>query len=455
MPGGDARVVLPALLRALRWTSGTASLDARLAALLTEVLPALGDWCAVDVLTADGALRRVAVLHVDDGRRAAALDLQHRFPPHPGDRSGPARVVRTGLPEIVLDQPETAWLATTRDAEQLALLRVLGVNPYVVLPLLTDGAALGALTVVAHAGGGFDAPRYALAEMVAACVALLVEQAALREQAGRGGAPDAGVAADEERLAAERRQREQAERASHAKSAYLAAMSHEIRTPLTSILGYAELLRLELGPTLAEPQHGRLLRLEASCRHLLQVVGGLLDFARIEAGEAELDLGVNLVAPVVETALDIVRPQADARGVVLVDEVSPAEGRCFVGDVARVRQILVNLLVNAVKFSEAGGAVIVRCDDALSTEADTATGAALPVGRRWTRIHVCDGGMGIAPDQLPRIFDPFVRASAPATDGIGLGLAISRELARRMDGEITVRSAPGTGAEFVVWLLPP
>ena len=399
-------------------------------------------------MTADGALRRVAVLHVDDDRRQAALDLQHRFPPHPAERSGPMRVVRSGRPEVVAVHAETAWIVAARDAEQLALLRALGMHPYVVLPLLAGGYPVGALTVVARERGGFDAGRYALAEAVAACAALLVDQALLRDEADaahRHHSRDA--AAEEDRVSAERRQREAAERASHAKSAYLAGMSHEIRTPLTSILGYAELLRLELGPSLAEPQHGRLLRLEASCRHLLDVVGGLLDFARIEAGEAELDTGVHLVAPVVEMALDLVRPQADSRGVRLMNAVAD-DGRCLVGDATRVRQILANLAANAIRFSEPGGVAVVA--SGVTTEPDA--GAALPAGRRWIAVRVRDTGVGIAPEQLGRIFDPFVRASAADHAGVGLGLAISRELARRMDGDITARSEPGKGAEFTVWL---
>jgi PAS domain S-box-containing protein len=253
--------------------------------------------------------------------------------------------------------------------------------------------------------------------------------------------------------------------ASAAKSGFLASMSHEIRTPVNAVLGYLDLLDLEIDGPLTPGQHGHLGRARASARHLLGLITEVLDFSRIEADQVTVRRAVFRVGDAVAGALALLAPQARTRGLELADEVSGyASGLAAWGDEARVRQILVNLLANAVKFTgEPGGAppgASGRGDPGrITVSAGTATqpspDARLAGPGPWVYVRVEDRGEGIPPDQLHRIFEAFVQADMALTrphGGAGLGLAISRRLARLMGGDVTVRSELGVGSTFFLWL---
>jgi PAS domain S-box-containing protein len=254
---------------------------------------------------------------------------------------------------------------------------------------------------------------------------------------------------ERERLLREAQQaRGDAERANQAKSQFLANMSHEIRTPINAVMGYADLLDAGVAGELTPQQEEYLGRIRRSSQHLLGLVNDVLDLAKIEAGEMTVREEEGSAVSVMGAALQLVGPQAAARGV----ELAPAEG-CgprarFRGDEDRVRQIVVNLLSNAVKFTEAGGRVAVRCEVRMEA------GAALE-GGPWLAVEVEDTGVGIAPEQLERVFAPFVQVEEGHTrtrGGTGLGLTISRSLARMMGGDLTVRSSLGRGSCFTLWL---
>ena len=245
--------------------------------------------------------------------------------------------------------------------------------------------------------------------------------------------------------------RHEAEFANRAKSQFLANMSHEIRTPINAIVGFSDLLDMEIAGPLNSEQRQHLSRIQASSEHLLGLVNDILDLSKIEAGEMRVTTAPTRLRATARMALSMVEPQATAKGIELSDRSQCPEELTYVGDEDRVRQVLLNLLSNAVKFTAPAGRVEMCC----RVTAETAPEAKLPGIGPWAAIDIADTGIGIAPEDSQRVFEPFVQLEAGYTrssTGTGLGLAISRRLARLMGGDITVRSAPGQGSTFTLWL---
>jgi PAS domain S-box-containing protein len=252
----------------------------------------------------------------------------------------------------------------------------------------------------------------------------------------------------EQRLAAQERQRllevaelarAEAEAANRAKTEFLSAMSHELRTPLNAIAGYVDLLEAGIRGPLSQPQLTDLGRIKRSQEILLSLINDLLYFAKLDAGRLEFrrePVPVGIVTEDLEAVLD---PQLRAKRLRYACAMTDA-AELICGDAERIRQILINLLANATKFTDPGGDVEVFT----AAEEDSVV------------IRVRDTGWGIEADRLDHIFDPFVQLNRPRTagspQGIGLGLAISRELAREMGGDLTVESAPGVGSTFFLRL---
>jgi len=263
---------------------------------------------------------------------------------------------------------------------------------------------------------------------------------------------DRKVAEEKSRqLERERAARAEAEAANRAKSDFLAVMSHELRTPLNAVIGYAELLDLGVAGTLVPEQRQQVGRIVASGRHLLGLVNEILDLAKVEAGRLAVERVPTNASDVVEGAIVLAQPQAEARGLTLSAPSDIPPAMRFVGDRDRVLQILANLLSNAVKFTEPGGTIRIDVtDDESPREA-----LHLQASTRWIAFHVHDSGIGIQPEHIDRIFSPFVQAEQGHTrrsDGTGLGLTISRRLARLMRGDVTVESTVGDGSTFTLWV---
>ncbi|MEO7711958.1 MAG: ATP-binding protein, partial [Gemmatimonadaceae bacterium] len=227
--------------------------------------------------------------------------------------------------------------------------------------------------------------------------------------------------------------------ANQAKSAFLTMMSHELRTPLNAVAGYSDLLLMGVRGELTDGQRSDLERIKRSGQYLLGLINDVLNFAKLDAGQVQYRFEDVPVARLLDSLEELIRPQMDAKQ--LRYERGECEPELAVrADPEKVRQVLLNLLANSVKFTEPGGIVSLSC----RAEGDL------------MHMTVKDTGRGIAPDQLKRVFDPFVQVDRHLTpmsqQGVGLGLAISRDLANGMGGSLAASSVQGAGSEFTLTL---
>ncbi|HET7458172.1 MAG TPA: GAF domain-containing sensor histidine kinase [Gemmatimonadaceae bacterium] len=301
----------------------------------------------------------------------------------------------------------------------------LGVIAYAGIPLTTgDGHTLGSFCVIDHEPRQWTDDEIAtLGDLASAAVTEIELRAALRR------AEDA---------------RAEAAAANRAKDDFLALVNHELRTPLSGIASNAQMLAMGICGPVTEQQARAVERIRLSQHHLTGLIAQLLDFKRIAAGHVDYDVVVVTAADAIGAAAAIVESELEERAL-RFEHREPQGGVAVRADPDKLRQVLVNLLANAAKFTPAGGSVILDCDGNGDAEV--------------VRITVRDTGIGIPADQLDAVFEPFVQvkdarrpAAANGGGGTGLGLAISRALARGMGGDLTAESTPGVGSAFTVTL---
>jgi len=364
----------------------------------------LADWCAVYVTDTAGRVRHATIAHRDP-RREAMLRQFDGTPAEPVTlesiiEGGAVRILDAIPPELV-EALEVAGAAEVLETDHVASAMV--------VPLLGRGRTLGALLLVSKNE------------------TYTAEDVSLVEELGRRAA----IALDNARLFYE------AQQANRAKSDFLAVMSHELRTPLNAIMGYTDLLDAEIDGPLHPRQRRQLSRIRASARQLLQLIEEVLGFARLEAGTEEVHLQRLTLGALVQEAAALAKPFAQSKDLTFEVDVRDGETRIET-DPGKTRQILVNLLSNAVKFTPSG-TITLRA----RVEGDRAV------------IDICDTGVGIEPEKMSRIFDPFWQVERPNTrrvGGTGLGLSVSQRYARLLGGEITVTSNPGEGSCFTLKL---
>jgi signal transduction histidine kinase len=328
-------------------------------------------------------------------------------------------VARNGAPIFLESRAQWA----ERYPAMMPLVESVGHHANAVVPLIVEGKVFGAL------GAAFDAPRTfdpddrALALAVAQQCAQALERARLFES--------------------ERRARTDAEAANRAKSDFLAAMSHELRTPLNAIGGYAQLLEMGLHGPVTDAQREALGRIELAQRYLLRLVNDVLNVERLQRGHLEYDLQSIALPSIVAEVEALIRPQFRAKSLHYEAKIPP---ECIVrADGDKVAQILLNLLSNATKFTPGGGRVTLECIQRADGTGDPDI----------VYVRVADTGVGIPREKLDAVFEPFVQVDTSLTGraaGAGLGLAISRDLARGMGGDIRVRSTLGRGTAFTLSL---
>jgi len=380
--------------------------QAELMPLILEQLATLVQFTSASImLIEDDNLRLVA--------RKSALDIgDPPFVTKLGSLAHVQHVIEQGEPLIIDD--------TRADARWLPRRANDAIRSWLGVPLLVKGQVIGLLNVSATTVAHFNQSDVDILRTFAAFAAITLDNARLYAEAQQARAA--------------------AEQAARAKAAFLANMSHEIRTPMTAVIGAASLLR---GTEMTAEQQEYVDTIHICGDNLLSVINEILDFSKFEAGQNILDLEPFDLRECLEDAIAIVGASALAKGLEIGCRIGPTAPDTVVGDQVRLRQILVNLLGNAVKFTEQGE-VTVTVDappDASTVDPSTCT----------LRFTVQDSGIGIPHDQLSALFEPFSQVDTTRTrkyGGTGLGLAISKRLVQLMNGSISVSSEWGTGSTF-------
>jgi PAS domain S-box-containing protein len=374
-------------------------------------VPYFADGCAVDLLDPDRSLRRVAVVHPDPVKVQLAHELHRRYPPHPDSTHGLPQVLRTGRSDMMADIPDALLAQGATDPDHLRLLRQLGLHSYMCVPLKARGKVLGVVSFVTAESGR----RYTESDLAFA------EELAQR----------AGIALEHAQLYAELRDDDRK------KDEFLATLAHELRNPLAPVFNAITILQEEnlAGEMRREAQQ----IIDRQVRQLAHLVDDLLDVSRITRGRIQLQVQPVELQTVLTAAVQACRSPIDDHHHELIMSVPP-EPIWLDADPTRLEQVVVNLLMNAAKYSKDGSRITITA----RTEQQQAV------------VRVRDTGIGIAADMLPQVFDLFRQADRSldrSKGGLGIGLSLVRKLVELHGGSVEAHSEGlGKGSEFVVRL---
>jgi PAS domain S-box-containing protein len=366
-------------------------------------VPTFADCCLVDIVGEDGAARQLQVAHVNPALEPKVRDLEDAYPLGRDSDHPVAEVIRTGMVRFL---PSIGGVARGRDAQHASWLERFGFRSAIIAPLRAGGRTLGAISFYRGGGKAYEERDLLLAEELANRAANVIQQARLFEAAMI---------------------------ANRAKSDFLAVMSHELRTPLTTVTGYTDLMLAGVPDPLPERHRGYVHRIRLAATHLLGLIEQILVYARLELGRERTQPVRVRVGDMIREAAVLIEPVATERGIHF-SIVAPETDSIIESDATKLRQILVNLLANAVKFTDEGE---------VSLSATQRDGVIV--------FTVRDTGIGIAPEHLAHIFDPFWQVDQSSTrraGGAGLGLSVARSLARALGGDVQVDSEAGSGTRF-------
>lgn len=396
--------------------AGSLDLETTLANLARLAVGFLADHCVIDLLEDGGSLRRVVVAHKDPAKEALLRRLQRGYLPARAEGHPVMQVLRTGEPVLLPAIPDSLIETVASDAEHVRLLRALEVQCSMIVPLVARGRTLGVLSLGRSRRGDGDDRRYDHGDVVLA-----------QEFAGR-----AALAVDNSRLYRE------SQEALQARDRFLSIASHELRTPLTTLKGYAELVlrRARREGVVTERDQRGLQTVFEQANQLHRLLELLMDLSQIQAGLHSNERRPVDLSAVARRVVTTLRPTLDEHALELD---APGEPLVVEGDELRLEQVLQNLLQNAIKYSPQGGTVTVRLERHNGQAA----------------LGVSDQGIGIAPEQLERIFDLFYRGGLNASQsapGTGLGLYVVKEIVSLHGGTVEVTSQEGEGSTFTVRL---
>jgi signal transduction histidine kinase len=402
-------------LRYLLETTTTLASSLDQEAILTT-LPAMcaaeiADWAVVYSADATGVVKRLEAAHRDPSKAPLVRELEHSSI-DPQGQHPVLETLRTRKPILLNTFGEEGLTTLTLSDRQAAIARELRVASLMVVPMVARDRALGAIALISSdASRQFSDQDLALAQDIATRAALAMDNARLYEDARK---------------------------ANQTKTDFLAVVSHDLRTPLNAIMGYAELLMMGIPEPVPPAASERLQRVRTSARHLLYLLDELLDFARLDSGKETLHVQEIDVNDVARDVAAVIEPLVTQRGLEF-GLALPSHPLSIQTDPDKLRQVLLNLLGNAVKYTERG---LVQLEVGEGPD-----GAAL--------IRVTDTGVGIAQHHLGEIFEPFWQVDATQRErqgGTGLGLSVVQRLVRLLGGEVSVESELGRGSAFTVVL---
>lgn len=386
--------------------AATLDYEHTLRTLLDFVVPALADCCIIDVTEPDGTTRRSECAWSAEVAGGAAVRQTRRTT---AEHAWSARLLNQSEAVLISRVTDEVLAALTPDSSEVARLRAAPARHIIVAPLNVGGRKLGTLVTV----GTTRSYRHADFELI-------------KELARR-----AAFALDNAMLY------EVASMANQSKSDFLAVMSHELRTPLTTVMGYTDLLLAGVSTQLTAQSQTYVERIRTAAWHLLGLIEQILIYARLEVGRERVHIEKVQIARMLRDAAELIEPVASEKGL-RFHFSEPPETAIVETDSTKLRQILLNLLSNAVKFTESGG---VELDARVSDDR--------------VEFMVQDTGVGIAPEHQQRVFDSFWQVDQSATrkeGGTGIGLSVSRKLARLLGGDLTVNSTVQQGTTFTLIL---